>query len=485
MTAPTPRSGAALTPIRVLIAEDEAHLGAILEQFMTARGFAVTIVRNGRSALERIRTEPFDVALLDIVMPELDGLEVLRQAREEPLPPEIIMITGNGTVETAVSALKLGAYDVLSKPYRMAHIESLVRRAWEKRMLRRDNVLLQARLRRVTREPRFLTQYAPLLAVLSMVERIAPTPSPVLITGEPGTGKRLLARVIHERAAHGGAPFVELDCAVIDASEAAAELFGVEQPEGVRGSDGRRAGAVELASGGTLLLAHAECLPPDVQEALEQAMTHGTFARVDGSARQRLGARLVATVDGSAAALQPALRHALEAVRIELPPLRDRTVDVSLLAGHFVLRGPTGVSRATRTPRALSPDAVALLERYRWPGNVRELETVLERALLLARGDEVTADMLALRREPDAAASSPGLSEDGALLAHGRDVPGDTLTLAELERRHIHAVLERTAWHQGRAAEALGISPKTLYRKIREFGFRRPPTRLALPASEL
>ena len=176
-------------PIRVLIAEDETHLGMILEQFMTARGFAVTITRNGRTALEKLRAEAFDVALLDIVMPELDGLEVLRQIREEPMPPEIIIITGNGTIETAIAALKLGAYDFLSKPYRMAEIEALVKRAWEKRILTRDNVHLEARLKRVAGEPRFVTQYAPLLAVLTLVDRVAPSGSPVLVSGDSGTGR--------------------------------------------------------------------------------------------------------------------------------------------------------------------------------------------------------------------------------------------------------------------------------------------------------
>ena len=173
-TVLTPARGVEIgSPIRVLIAEDETHLGMILEQFMSARGFAVTMVRNGRAALELLNTEAFDVALLDIVMPELDGLEVLRHVREQPLPPEIIVITGNGTIETAIAALKLGAYDFLSKPYRMAEIEALVRRAWEKRMLARDNVFLQRRLQHGTSAPVFLTQYAPMVTVLSLITRVA------------------------------------------------------------------------------------------------------------------------------------------------------------------------------------------------------------------------------------------------------------------------------------------------------------------------
>ncbi len=187
----------------------------ILEQYLTAKGFEVTMVRNGREALHALRSESFDVALLDIVMPELDGLEVLRLVREDPLPPEIIVITGNGTIETAIAALKLGAYDFLSKPYRMAEIDALVRRAWEKRMLMRDNHVMQSRLRRSSAEVRVLTQYAPLLAVLSLVERVAPSTSSVLITGESGTGKDLVARLLHDRGEHPDGPFIDLNCAAL------------------------------------------------------------------------------------------------------------------------------------------------------------------------------------------------------------------------------------------------------------------------------
>jgi DNA-binding NtrC family response regulator len=174
--------------IRVLIAEDEAHLGTLLENYLTGRGFQVTTRRDGRAALDAMKAEAYDVALLDIVMPELDGLEVLRQVREEPSPPEVIIITGNGTIETAISAMKLGAYDYLSKPYRMAEIDVLVRRAWEKRQLARENVLLQKRLSKFDGLPEIVTHYAPMQAVLSLVERVAKSDSTVLISGESGTG---------------------------------------------------------------------------------------------------------------------------------------------------------------------------------------------------------------------------------------------------------------------------------------------------------
>jgi DNA-binding NtrC family response regulator len=179
--------------IKVLVAEDEVHLGQILTNFLNSRGYATRTVTDGRAALDALRAEAYDVALLDIVMPELDGLEVLKQVRSEADPPEVIIITGNGTIETAISAMKLGAYDYMAKPYRMAEIDVLVRRAWEKRRLGRENVLLQSQLKRAGGAHEIVTQYAPLQAVLDVVAKVAPSDSAVLITGESGTGKELVA----------------------------------------------------------------------------------------------------------------------------------------------------------------------------------------------------------------------------------------------------------------------------------------------------
>jgi DNA-binding NtrC family response regulator len=461
-TSITPSRGIDITaPIRVLIAEDEAHLGMVLQQFMTARGFSVTMTRNGREALQHLRSESFDVALLDIVMPELDGLEVLRQVREEPMPPEIIIITGNGTIETAISALKLGAYDFLSKPYRMAEIEALVRRAWEKRVLTRDNALLQSRLKRASAEPNFVTQYAPLLAVLSMISRVAPSGSPVLISGESGTGKDLVARLLHARSDAPDGPFVDLNCATLAEAVCEMELFGVER--GVfPGADQRKVGLMEMASGGTLYLDNVGELDLKTQGKLLRALEQGSFYRVGGTQKVETNLRVVAstTSDLSRMAATGAFRddllHRINTIRIALPPLRERMVDVPLLARHFL------ESFGGNTSPVLTPEAIMALERYRWPGNVRELRNVIERAVLLAVNGVVEARDLPLG--DDVGAGS-------------RATPSSTMTLTELERQHIAETLERSNWHQGKAAELLGISPKTLYRKIREYGFRRPSGR--------
>ena len=454
----TARAPAVTPAIRVLLAEDEPHLGTILEQFLSARGFNVVIVRDGRAALERLRAEPFDVALLDIMMPEIDGLEVLRLVREDPFPPEIIIITGNGTVETAISALKLGAYDFLTKPYRMAEIEALVRRAWEKRVLTRDNARMQSRLKRAEASSTFITQYAPMTAVLSLVERVASSASPVLITGDSGTGKDLVARLLHAHSDHASGPFVGLNCAVLTESMIETELFGVERGA-FPGANERKLGLLELATGGTLYLDGVADLDLKLQGKLLRALETGAFYRFGGSQKVETSVRIVAATNRdlnrmvAAGQFREDFLHRINAIRVALPPLRERSVDIAPLAEFFLEQfgGPT--------PPRLTDEALTSLERYRWPGNVRELRNVIERAVLLSTDGTITARDLPLGAESGTTA---------------RVTPTAPLTLMELERRHIQDVLDRTGWHQGRASELLGISPKTLYRKIREFGFQRP-----------
>ena len=443
--------------IKVLVAEDEVHLGQILSNFLNGRGCAVRTVSDGRTALEALRAEAYDVALLDIVMPELDGLEVLKQVRTESDPPEVIIITGNGTIETAISAMKLGAYDYLAKPYRMAEIDVLVRRAWEKRRLSRENALLQSQLQRAGGAAEIDTQYAPLRAVLQVIERVAPSDSPVLITGESGTGKEIVAHMLHRLSGRTG-PFVDVSCAALSEGMLESELFGHERGA-FPGADERKLGLMELAAGGTLFLDGIAELSPKLQGKLLRALEQLSFYRVGGTQKVEVDVRVLAATNRDLAAcvadgtFRDDLYYRVNTIAIELPALRDRPVDIPLLARAFLQQF------AKTDPPTLTPDAIDLLTRYSWPGNVRELKNVMERAVLLAKGPQIRAADLPL--QPPAA----GTADRGAVPA---------ISLAELERRHIESVLHETSWHQGRAASALGISSKTLYRKIREYGFRRP-----------
>jgi DNA-binding NtrC family response regulator len=449
------------TRIKVLIAEDEEMLGNVLEQFLTSRGHDVVVVRDGRAALDALRRDSFDVALLDIVMPELDGLEVLRQVIDDPAPPQVIIITGNGTIETAITAIRLGAYDYLSKPYRMAEIDVLVRRAWEKRQLARQNALLQTRLERANGIPDVMTRYGPMQAVLALVERVAKSDSPVLISGEPGTGKELTARLLHRLSGRteSGGGMVDVDCAALGDAQIESELFGHEKGA-FPGVLKRKTGALELASGGALFLDEVGALDIRTQGKLLRALETGSYVRVGGTHKLAVDARVVAATKADLAAAVAAksfrsdLYYRINTISISLPPLRERVVDIPLLTEHF-LRFFGG-----STPPTLTADASAALESYGWPGNVRELRNVIERAVLLASGGVITRTDLPIAT--------------GGGSVHGPDGDGHQLTLADLERRHIEAVLLRANWHQGRAATQLGISSKTLYRKIREYGFVRP-----------
>ena len=408
-----------LPRIKVLVAEDEEMLGTVLEQFLTSRGHLVTVVRDGRAALDALRRDQFDVALLDIVMPEMDGLEVLRQLVEEPAPPQVIIITGNGTIETAITAIRLGAYDYLSKPYRMAEIDVLVRRAWEKRQLACQNALLQSRLERVHGSPELITRYGPMLAVLALVERVAKSDSPVLITGEAGTGKELIARLLHRlsgRGSDGGTDavgsngdgpgtngtngvgaggLVEVDCASLGDTQSESELFGHEKGA-FAGVLKRKTGAFELASHGTLFLDEIGALDIRVQGKLLRALETGSYSRVGGGHKLEVDARVAAASKTDLAAavndrtFRSDLYYRINTISISLPPLRERGVDIPLLAEHFLrqMGGPT--------PPTLTPDAMSSLEAYAWPGNVRELRNVIERAVLLASGGVITRSDLPL-----------------------------------------------------------------------------------------
>ena len=447
--------------IKVLIAEDEPHLGSILENFLTGRGYQVTTVRDGRAALQALRAELFDVALLDIVMPEMDGLEVLRSVREEAAPPEVIIITGNGTIETAITAIRLGAYDYLSKPYRMAEIDVLVRRAWEKRQLSKENQLLHSRLSRVDSVPEILTQYAPMKAVLALVERVAKSDSPVMITGESGTGKELVARALHRLSQRGTGPLVDINCAAIAENLLESELFGHEKGA-FTGALNRKTGLFEMAAGGTLFMDEIGELDPKLQGKLLRALEQGSFFRVGGTQKVEVDVRIIAATNKDLAVevnenrFRSDLYYRINTIGIELPPLRDRVVDIPLIARHFLTK------YGGANPPVLTEEATQALMDYRWPGNVRELRNVIERAVLLANGGVIHAHDL------------PLMNVGGVSVSSSTSSNGAQVSLAELERRHIESVLRQANWHQGRAALVLGISSKTLYRKIRDYGFSRP-----------
>jgi DNA-binding NtrC family response regulator len=341
----------------------------------------------------------------------------------------------------------------------MAEIDVLVRRAWEKRKLSRDNALLQDRLRRVDAVPEIITRDPAMQAVLALVERVARSDSPVLVSGESGTGKELVARALHRLSERAGGPLVDINCAAIAETLMESELFGHEKGA-FTGAMTRKSGLFELAAGGTLFMDEIGELDPRLQGKLLRALETGTFYRVGGTQKVQVDVRIVAATNRDLAkavaegSFRGDLFYRINTISLALPPLRERAVDIPALAEHFLryYGGPMA-------PR-LAPDAVEALVAYGWPGNIRELRNVMERAVLLASGGTITAADLPFNPLP----GMPRMVDDAPV----------AVSLADLERRHIAQVLHQTSWHQGRAAGLLGISTKTLYRKIREYGFRRP-----------
>ncbi|MGI8508705.1 MAG: sigma-54-dependent transcriptional regulator [Gemmatimonadaceae bacterium] len=449
----TREQGSDVTPIRLLIAEDEEHLGAILEHFLRGRGYDVAMCRDGRAALQALHSTPFDVALLDIVMPEMDGLEVLRHLQSESEPPEVIIITGNGTIDTAINAIRLGAYDYISKPYRMAEIDVMVRRAWEKRELVKANVMLRSR---TAPAPRVMaSENAVMQELLRTLATAAPEREPIIIVGEPGTGKSHIARYVHAISGRVRDALVEVT-ARDGRLATVGDLFGYESTAAGSGGAGAPSGALILADRGTAIIDFSH-LDQEAGSALRQAVADGHFVRVGGTRKIELVARIIACVRDSAVATDiPA------SLRVDVPPLRQRTEDIRRLSSDLL----SGIDGGMRT---IAADAIDALREYAWPGNVRELQTVLARACMLATSDAIgTSDL----RMPLASGSFGATANGGG-------------ALDELERLHIESMLVRCGWHQGRTATALGISTKTLYRKMREYDFRRPRKRkLAMPRPE-
>jgi DNA-binding NtrC family response regulator len=447
--------------IRILIADPHSAADGALDLFLGERGFQVTRCVDGRTALDALESDTFDVALLDLTLlgaafREGGVLEALRAARGDQAPCEVVLLADPGTPHVALD----GEYDQLVRPYRLAFAEAVVRRAWLRRRLVLENVLLRAMLSRAEHPAEMITEFAPMRAVLELVGRVAGSDSAALISGERGTGKSHLARVLHSRSRRATGVFARLDCSSLRGDELESELFGREYTA-ASGATSRQLGLLELASSGTVCLENIDALSQPLQGKLLHALELGSFYRTGGTQKAYASPRLVATTSVDLASMSAEgvfrddLYYRINAVNVTLPPLRERTVDILPLARYFL--SEAGVAP---TPE-VGADALAALESYPWPGNIDELREVIERAATRAVDGMIRAASL-----PFAAAVAPVEASRGS--------ERSSLPLETVERDHIRAVLDQVGWHQGRAAEILGISPKTLYRKIRHFGFQRP-----------
>ena len=460
---------------RILIAEDEANLRLVLQKELERVGYRVQAAPDGEAALRKLEESNVDVLLCDINMPRIDGMELLRRVHERPNPPEVIMLTGQATVETAVEAMKLGAYDYLTKPYRITELDIRVKQAADKRRLRVANVRLREQLARQSALPEIVSVSEAMKEAVRLIERVAPSEASVLITGESGTGKELVAHAIHRLSARADSSFVDLNCAAFQESLLESELFGYEAGA-FSGAKGRKLGLIELADGGTLFLDEVTELPAQLQAKLLRAIETRTFFRVGGVRKVEVNVRIVAATnrnldtvvnDGS---FRSDLLYRINGFQINLAPLRERPEDIEPLS-RFLLKHVGG----TVQPE-LTDDALTALRAYGWPGNVRQLKNCLERAVILSNNGRITLSEL----PPEVVRPAPVLSPAGVIQPVAVATEGGTSapigapgSLREVERQQILAALEQTGWHRGKTAEILGISPSTLYRRLRDYDLER------------
>lgn len=453
--------------ISVLVADDDADQRTLTEGILHDAGGVghdVTLVPDGREALRALREQVFDVAILDLSMPGLDGLEVFEAIGEDPQRPQVIFLSGYGTVATATKAMKLGAYDFLEKPVDGDRLVALVWKAAQAREVIARSERFGAVAQREAADVSIVTQDARMTDLLELLGRVADSDVSVLIHGESGTGKELVARELHRLSGRAEQPLVALNCAAVAETLAESELFGHEKGA-FTGATARKIGLIELADGGTLFLDEIGDLAPTLQAKLLRVLETKRIRRVGGVKELLTNFRLVSATNRPLQKLvdedmfRRDLFYRINAIELELPPLRERVGDIALLVSHFLEEFLPGEAERW----TIEAEAVALLESYLWPGNVRELRNVIERAALLAHGQTIRAlDLGTL-----SSGTVPGAPTDAA-----RALP--SLDLDTLERLAIEQALDSTGWHQGRAAQLLGVSPRTLHRKIRGLCLQRP-----------
>ncbi|MDD5761311.1 MAG: sigma-54 dependent transcriptional regulator [bacterium] len=458
---------------RILIVDDEASLRDALARILTAEGYEVRQAGDGKEALGVLGASPFDFILCDLRMPVMGGLDLLREITARGIQGTVIMMSAFGTVETAVDAMKLGAYDYVSKPFMSDEILLTLRKAAERERLRNENAFLRSEIEKAARPEEILYASRPMEEVVRTAGKVKDYDATVLVTGESGTGKELVARLLHFGGRRKGKPFVAVNCGAIPETLLESELFGHRRGAFTEAKSDR-AGLIEEAGGGTLFLDEIGELPLPLQTKLLRFLQEGEIRRLGDTETRKVNVRLVAATardlerEVAAGRFRDDLFYRLNVIRIHVPPLRERRDDIPLLAKHFLSHycGKYG-----KREMLLSEDALAAMTAHEWRGNVRELRNLMERCALLATGAEVgRAGLLAVWK----GSGSPGVGQAGPVFEIRVPVsperPDLKAAVRELERQLIRIALERTGGSRPKAAELLGISHPTLLYKAKEFG---------------
>ena len=450
-------------PRRILIVEDDRPQADAVAEALERLGHHCVVVTEPRRALEILRDDNFDLVITDLVMHEVNGMEILQEARRADPTAEVIMVTGHGTIETAVQAIRQGASDYITKPLNLSELRDRVAKALEHRHLVRRTAQLSEQLHERFGFEGILGQSAVMRRIIQVCRQIAPTDATVLIEGESGTGKELIAKALHNNSPRKNGNFVALNCAALSEGILESELFGHEKGA-FTGALASRKGRFEHADGGTLFLDEVGDMPVATQIKLLRVIENREIVRVGSNEPRRVDVRLLSATNQKLDELvkngrfREDLYFRLKVVRIVLPPLRDRREDIPLLVDHYLRRL---AAEHGKTIRGITPEVLRLLAAYDWPGNVRELVNTLETMVVLAQGEMLdVADVPAEMRPATPPAPAIGLQ------------PG--MSLEDAERMLIEQTLAYTAGNRQQAAQTLGIGERTLYRKIKQYGLAKP-----------
>ena len=441
-------------PCRILLVEDDREMLELVREHLEGEGHTVTPAGLGAEAIARLKAEPFDIVLTDLRLPDADGMEVLQVSREAQRDVPVILITAFGTIETAIQAIRQGAYDFVTKPFALDEISLLVGKAWEARRLREENRRLREEVAGRYRLHNLLGRSPAMQSVFALIRQAAPGDANVLITGESGTGKELVAKALHFNSPRADRPFVPINCAAVPANLLESELFG-HVKGAFTGAVSSRRGLFREAHGGTLFLDEIGDMAPELQAKLLRAIEDRSVRPVGSDQATPLDVRIIAATNHDlparirAGQFRDDLYYRLAVIPIQLPALRERKEDIPLLAEHFLGRA---IAVSGKQVLGFTPETMTILLRHTWPGNVRELENVVERAVTLSAGGTIAPDALLL----DASASPP----TALTLAQLPRRP----TLQELTDEYVALVLQETEGDKARAADLLGISKRTLYR---------------------
>jgi DNA-binding NtrC family response regulator len=443
----------------ILLVDDDAPFRQVMSGELARLGFEITAVGTGEEAVRKaVKLEP-DVVLLDLRLPDLSGLQVLERIRESNPGSEVIMLTGHGSIDTAIESIRMGAFDYVVKPCPLDEIQIRIQRAMERRSLRQRANLLERGLTPPDLGSSFVGGSPEFRRLLHLIERVAPSDSTVLITGETGAGKERVAKLIHARSPRRLKPFVVVECAALQESLLQSELFGHERGA-FTGAERAKPGLFEVANGGTIFLDEIGEVSLATQIKLLRVLDTSTFRHVGGTNEIHVDVRVLAATNRDLPAMvrqslfREDLFYRLSTIAVEIPPLRTRNGDVELLAEHFV----RVLNERFECSRRISGEALEILRRHSWPGNVRELLHAVEAAMVVCEGSEILPEHLPAALRATAAAAAPARPAGETALP----------TLEELERTHIRSALQACGGHRGNAARMLGISERNLYRKLRD-----------------